>query len=177
MAILSGLTVGSVTVDPGGRTGTTWVSAPDRPPFATDVAVAAAGLAWELRRWGSWRTSWRDAQDDIFGPSDRAGETSGRPTRRDQVRFAAAVVRVDRILRCPEVATTVLAVAAAIRAQTSGALPGTTVQQITTQHLGGRATGPGPDRIAVAGFSIGIHPDRNPRGLDLQAQRHEGRAR
>jgi hypothetical protein len=156
MAILAGLSVRSVSVDPGGRSGVTWTEAPHQPPYATEIAIAAAGLAWELRHWGSRLTAWRDAQDDILGPPDRGGAAPDRPTYSDRLRFLAAVVRVDRVLRRREVTPMVRDIATAIQAQPSGTLPGSTVRQIIDQHLGGRETRPGTGEIAVAGFTIGI---------------------
>ena len=161
-AILTGLTVRSVSVDPGGRTGTTWTEAPHKPPFATDLTIAAAGLAWELRHWRPRRQSWRDAQGDIAGifrPGDRGSGTDTHIAWRHQLRFLIAAVRVDRILRTPEVAATVQDIAAALQTQGSRTVPGHTVQQIAGDRLTGRGirpARPSAHRVSIAGFTLAI---------------------
>jgi hypothetical protein len=118
---------------------------------AGHIDVSAAGVAWELlasRKCsqppgiccrGARRHAWEHARED----------RENYPL----VPFLAAVARVRRTLRRPEVAAAVEAVADALQARKSGELPGgTAVDKIVLLHVPGLARRRHPDGRLVGGL-------------------------
>jgi hypothetical protein len=99
------------------------------------IDVSAAGLAWELlttrkrvcdqelvlTRWRLRRRAWASARGDRH--------------KHSLLPFLAAVARIQRTLKRPEVTAAVQAVADAIQSRKSGEIHGVTVEKIVLLHV------------------------------------------
>ena len=99
------------------------------------IDVSAAGLAWELLT-----TRKRACDQDLALTRWRLRHRAWASARGDRQKhsllpFLAAVARVQRTLKRPEVAAAVQAVADAIQSRTSGEIHGVTVEKIVLLHV------------------------------------------
>jgi len=144
IAVLAGRVVHKASIAPPRAERAQWHgqvvhSAPETSPVPLprtgDIDVSAAGLAWELLatrkqvcpqqlagtrwrlRWGAWQSA-RGDRHRHFLPL-----------------FLAALTRVQRTLRRPEVAAAVAAVADAIQSRKSGEIHGITAEKIVLLHV------------------------------------------
>lgn len=177
IAVLAGRVVHRASIAPPRAERAQWHgqvvhSAPETSvplPRTGEIDVSAAGLAWELlatrkrvcdqelarTRWCLRRRAWQSARGDRH--------------RHFLPLFLAAVVRVQRTLRRPEVAAAVAAVADAIQSRKSGEILGITVEKVVLLHVPALARQQNSDGLWVGGLVPAATTPGVPTGSGLTA--------